>query len=67
MLYTNWQSTGNSFEGAFGGYDDVICHILVACQVYYYYHHTIVTTIVHTTLLMLSAYIGTNNLIQLEM
>ena len=23
MLYTNWQSTGNSFEGAFGGYDDV--------------------------------------------
>ena len=22
MLYTNWQSTGNSFEGAFGGYDD---------------------------------------------
>ena len=23
MLYTNWPSTGNSFEGAFGGYDDV--------------------------------------------
>ena len=22
MLYTNWQSTGNSFEGAFGGYDE---------------------------------------------
>jgi hypothetical protein len=22
MLYTNWPSTGNSFEGAFGGYDD---------------------------------------------
>lgn len=22
MLYTNWQSTGNAFEGAFGGYDD---------------------------------------------
>ena len=22
-LYTNWQSTGNGFEGAFGGYDDV--------------------------------------------
>ena len=24
MLYTNWQSTGNSFEGAFGGYDDAV-------------------------------------------
>ena len=23
MLYTNWPSTGNSFDGAFGGYDDV--------------------------------------------
>ena len=23
MLYTNWPSTGNSFEGAFGGYGDV--------------------------------------------
>eukprot|EP00286_Rhodomonas_abbreviata_P015254 CAMPEP_0181323818 /NCGR_PEP_ID=MMETSP1101-20121128/20007_1 /TAXON_ID=46948 /ORGANISM="Rhodomonas abbreviata, Strain Caron Lab Isolate" /LENGTH=67 /DNA_ID=CAMNT_0023431909 /DNA_START=12 /DNA_END=215 /DNA_ORIENTATION=- len=22
MLYTNWPSTGNSFEGAFGGYDE---------------------------------------------
>ena len=26
MLYTNWPSTGNSFEGAFGGYDDVSSH-----------------------------------------
>ena len=25
-LYTNWQSTGNSLEGAFGGYDDVSVH-----------------------------------------
>ena len=51
MLYTNWPSTGNSFEGAFGGYDDVIYHILVALSVYYYYHHTVITTIVHITLL----------------
>ena len=52
MLYTNWQSTGNSFEGAFGGYDDVIYHILVALSVYYYYHHIIIATNVHITLFM---------------
>ena len=33
MLYTNWPSTGNSFEGAFGGYDDVsvLAFPLAAC------------------------------------
>ena len=55
MLYTNWPSTGNSFEGAFGGYVDVIYHILVALSVYYYYHHIIITTIVHIPLLMLNS------------
>ena len=62
MLYTNWQSTGNSFEGAFGGYDDVSsmrCFMRPARHVYIHacmhacmhaclHIHTYTQTYIHT-------------------